>query len=241
MSLGLYDYERRRRRKIWGRILRFVLFVALIGGAGAFAYQTGVERVEGRVARRDRTIAELESQVEDLQRDRARLAAATREAQERYRALAERYERDVPPGAQRALADLVGRRLAEGIDPDRLAFFISAAGPPETCSDPVSRAFFMPTPVWNGANTSARFADGRIVVTGLGENSRGPDGEILSPFDPQEEVTISFTLINGEEEEIRGVLPLHHSVVLGGDEFRFAIAEGEPSMVAVTAERCAFP
>jgi hypothetical protein len=241
MSLGLYDYERRRRRRILGRVFRFVLFVGLIGGAGAFAYQTGVERVEHRVARRDATIAELESRVEELERDRARLAAATRDARRQHAALAERYERDVPTGAHRELAELVGRRLAEGIDAQRLAFFIAAAAPPEDCAEPVSRAFFMPTPLWNGANTSARFAEGRIVVTGLGENSRGPDDEILAPFDPQEEVTITFTLIDGEEEQIRGLLPLHHAIVLGGEEVRFAIAEGQPSMVAVTAERCAFP
>ncbi len=241
MSLGLYDHERRYRRRMWRRVLRAVITVAVIVGLGAFAYQTGIEQMEDRVAELEGTIAELRSTIEGLQHDRVRLAAAARAVQEENRTLTERYEQDVPTGMHRDLAELVGRRLSEGIDPERLAFFISAAGPPENCSEPVNRAFFMPTPVWNGANTSAQFADGRIVVTGLGENSRGPDGQILAPFDPQEEVTITFTMIGGEEERISGRLPLHHSIVLDGEEYRFAITEGQPSMVSVTADRCPFP
>jgi hypothetical protein len=241
MSLGLHDYERRRRRRVFGRFLRFGFYLALIGVAAVFAYQTGIEQMESRERRLSERIDELQAANADLRENAAARQAEADDAARRYRELATRFEQEVPRGERRELARLVAERLEDGVDPERLAFYINQAGPPSECSAPVARSFFMPTPVWNGANTSARFADGRIVVSGLGENTRAADGTILGPFDPEKEVMISFTEIGGEQTQITGRLPLYHSKVLGDSEFRFAITEGPTSMVTVTADRCAFP
>ena len=241
MSLGLYDYERRRRRRVFGRFLRYGFYLGLIGVAAVFAYQTGIEQMESREARLAERIETLSASIDRLEQDRTQLQTAATDADRRYRELAARFEREVPRGQRRVLASLVAERLDDGIDAERLAFYIREAGPPTDCSAPLTRSFFMPTPVWNGANTSARFADGRIVVSGLGENTRAADGTILGPFDPAEDVMLSFTAIGGEETQVVGRLPLYHSMVLGDSEFRFAITEGPTSMVTVTADRCAFP
>lgn len=241
MSLGLHDYERRRRHRAFGRLFRFALYLGLIGVAAVFAYQTGIEQMESREARLIERIDELETSNTTLRQIVAEEQAEADNTAQRYEELAARFEREVPRGARRELARLVAERLEDGVEPDRLAFYIREAGPPQDCSEPVTRSFFMPTPVWNGANTSARFAGGRIVVSGLGENTVGEDGTILGPFDPEKDVMISFTEIGGEESQINGRLPLYYSMVLGDSEYRFAITEGQRSMVTVTADRCAFP
>lgn len=241
MSLGLYDYERRHRRRVWGRLFRFGFYLAFILGLALFAYQTGIEQHRAKEE-------ELRSRIEDLRADAAdweayadrkedELEAAIRQLEQ----LSAQYRREVPTGELRRLTDLVAARLQEGIDPQRLAFFIEAAGPPQDCSQPQTRSFFMATPLWDGPNTSTAFAEGRIIVSGLGENARDGQGQVLPQFDPTEEVTLTFATIDGAETSVTGTLPLQHSIVVGNDEFRFSVTEGRTSMVDVTADRCPFP
>ena len=40
---------------------------------------------------------------------------------------------------------------------------------------------------------------------------------------------------------VSGILPLHHSVLLGEEEFRFTVVADEQSLVRVTTDRCALP
>ena len=39
MTLGLYDSERRYRRRVWTGFVKFFLFVLFVLGVGLFAYQ----------------------------------------------------------------------------------------------------------------------------------------------------------------------------------------------------------
>ena len=241
MARGLYEYERRQRRRVWRRVLRLGFYLAFILGTALFAYQTGIEQ---RRAREE----ELLGQIDDLRTDLRDWEAyandrdqAEREARRQFEELSERYQQEVPTGPLRELARLVAVRLDDGIDPQRLAFFIEAAGPPHDCSPPNTRSFFMATPLWDGPNTSTEFADGRIIVSGVGENARSQTGQLLPQFDPAEEVNLTFRAIDGEETTISGVLPLQHALVVGNEEFRFSITEGLTSMVDVTADRCPFP
>ncbi|MBU2091735.1 MAG: hypothetical protein KKB63_14345, partial [Alphaproteobacteria bacterium] len=43
MSYGLHDYERRYRRRIWGRVFRILLVLGVLAGIGLFSYQLGIE------------------------------------------------------------------------------------------------------------------------------------------------------------------------------------------------------
>jgi len=241
MSLGLYDYERRHRRRVWGRLFRFGFYLAFIVGTALFAYQTGIEQHRAKEE-------ELRGRIEDLRADAADWEAYADQKEEelgeavrRLERVTARYRQEVPTGELRRLAGLVAARLEEGIDPQRLAFYIEAAGPPHDCSPPQTKSFFMATPLWDGPNTSTSFADGRIIVSGVGENARDNSGRVLPQFDPTEEVTLRFTTIDGEETTVVGPLPLQHAVVVGDDEFRFSVTEGRTSMVDVTADRCPFP
>ena len=241
MSLGLYDSRRRRRRRIWRTALRIGFYMALLTVVAVQAFRFGVEHSQGQVEQLNARVAALQEANATLEQDAIQLEAAARTAQVRYRDLLERYDREVPTGLERDLVGLVAQRLADGVPPERLAFYIRSATAARDCTEPSTRRFIMPTPVYQGPNTSIAFADGRITVTGMGQSAHGPDGAPLGWFDPAEDVTVAFTLIGGEQSSTTGPLPLHHSVVLGSEEHRFTIVAGERAMVNVTADRCAFP
>jgi len=44
MTLGLHDYERRRRRRFWGSTVKLLLILGVLLGIGLFAYQMGSSR-----------------------------------------------------------------------------------------------------------------------------------------------------------------------------------------------------
>lgn len=241
MSFGLYDPERRYRRRVRKATIRVGFYLVSIGIAAALGYQFGVQETRGRETHLAQQLADAEAARAALEQNVIRLGAAARTTQILYDELRQRYEREVPTGTRRELAELVAHRLEQGIDAERLAFVIRAADEPTDCSGAETRRFILPTPAYRGPNTAVGFADGRITVTGRGENARSANGGALGWFDPAQPVTVTFTLIGGEESAVSGQLPLHHSIALAGAEYRFTIVEGDRSFVNVTADRCSFP
>lgn len=239
--MSLYDHDRRYRRRVWGTITRFGFYVITIGVAAAFAYQTGVKQVENREQRLEAQVAELESSLATAEQKAIRMEAAANTATIQYDDLLARFEAEVPTGHERQLLALIEQRQAEGVAPERIAFFIESAAPPRDCTEADSKRFILPTPVYDGPNTSVGFADGKITVTGRGDNAVSESGGPLGWYDPAQPVTIAFTRIGGEREEIQGVLPLHHSMVLDDAEWRFTAVPGDRSMVNVVADRCIYP
>jgi len=239
--MPLYDYDRRYRRRVWGTLTRIGFYVATIAVTALFAYRTGIEQSAERERRLEDRVAELESSLAAAEQNAIRLEAAARTAQIQYDELMTRFEAEVPQGERRQLLRLVSARLEEGLPPERLAFFIRSAAPPRDCTEAESRRFIVPTPTYDGPNTSIGFADGRITVTGRGENEVTEGGAIQGWYDPARPVTLVFTRIGGEREQVEGQLPLHHTLVLDDAEWRFTATQGERSMVDVTADRCVYP
>ncbi|MGP1393883.1 MAG: hypothetical protein ACTS3R_00040 [Inquilinaceae bacterium] len=238
MSLGLHDPERRYRRRIWGAITRIGFYIVTLVVASVFAYQSGVQQVISRENQLTEDVAALEQTKATLEQNAIRLEAAARTAQRQYDELLARFEREVPTGVARDFAELVAERLAAGVPPERLAFYIGAADEAKDCIDTVTKRFIMPTPIYDGPNTSIGFSDGRITVTGRGQNAVADGGGPLGWYDPAREVSLNFTVIGGETSTVTGLLPLHTSVVLDGWEHRFTAVEGERSFVQVTGDRC---
>ncbi|MEM1400504.1 MAG: hypothetical protein AAGF58_11520 [Pseudomonadota bacterium] len=206
----------------------------------AFSYQIGVEQMKDRESELVRETEDLKLVKSELERATVELQATTQTAEVRYRELQDRFEREVPHGILRQLAGLVARRLDEGISAQRVALYITAADEPQNCDEPTSKRFIVRTPTYDGANTSVGFADGRITVTGLGKNAVDANGAPEGWFDPAQDLTINLTAIGGDAREVIGLLPIHTSMVLGNDEYRFTVVEGAQSFVEVTADRCDF-
>lgn len=238
MVLNIYETTRRRRRRAWGGVIRIGLYLIFVLAVGAFAYQTAIEQVEGREATLNDRIAELEEQNRSLSENAAVLRSDAAEAQTRFAALSARYEREVPTGVARDLLGLLAGKLEDGVAPDRLAMMIEAASLPTTCSPAETRRFIVTTPLYDGPHTSVRFADGRITVTAEGPNAESDNGASYAWYDPARPITVTFTLVGGEETQATGTLPLHHSVVLANEEHRFSVVEGERSFIEVTGDHC---
>jgi hypothetical protein len=241
MTLGLYDYERRRRRRFWISTVKAMFFLALMVGIGLFAYQVGVEQVKGRESSLREENSRLRARVQELDHRVATLQAAAHSATVRATELETRLQRELPQGELAELTKLVAERLVSGVDPHRLAFVISETRMPRDCDNPETKRFILPTPLYRGSNTAVGFADGTITISGEGVPARDAEGRSESWFDPQQPVSIRFTEIDGRQTEAVGMLPLQHSVVIGSIEHRFMVTAGARSFVEVTTERCPFP
>ncbi|MFX8473936.1 hypothetical protein ABTL69_19175, partial [Acinetobacter baumannii] len=90
-------------------------------------------------ARGEAVVSGLHDQIGDLDRRTAALAAELAKAQGDLAALQARYAAEVPSGTLRPLADLMARRLADGVEPGRLANLLALVANQRECEAPVSR------------------------------------------------------------------------------------------------------
>ena len=229
------------RARRWTLVKRVLLLSALMA-VGVFAYETGATRTEYRVERMEERLAAQDADIARLEADKAELDRRRLEAVQKERMLQARYDRDVPTGERKALYEMLLERVDAGFDEDRIAFLLREAEPEPVCDpEPVTRRFVLATPLHDGANASAQFAQGAITVTGAGAAELTEEGLPQAWFDPAAPVTIRFTAIGGDATEANGKLPLDHSVRLAGNEYRFAVRAGPRSFIQVTALRCDFP
>lgn len=242
MTFGLGDRARRRKRRVWRRIVRVTFYIAVVLALGVSIYRMGIDRSE-------RAVSELKQQLDDLTRANAQLAAEKRElvktvegASARAREVEDRYKRDVPSGPAKELAALVNRKLGAGVDPRRLAFVIGAAQNRRACDDAaVTRRFIAQTELYRGPNSAVSFADNTITITGEGDMARDAGDNPEAWFDPAKPITIHFTMIGGKTFDVSGKLPIHHSIVVGDAEHRFSFIEGDRGFIKVSGTRCRFP
>lgn len=243
MALGLRDGRRLERHRRRMRMLRALAVVVALFLLGMFAYETGAQLAQREVKLLRDEIRTLRETVADLNDRNAALESARQEALAREAEAKDRYARDVPTGAARDLFMLMQERLSDGFSPERLAFVVENAGDGTRCDNrPQTKRFILRTPVSGGRNDWVGFNNTAIVVTGEGQSAVNEQGAPFGWFDRDKPVTIIFTLIGGEKHEATGMLPLHHSVVRNGNEFRFTVTEGDSrGFINVTADRCDYP
>lgn len=242
MSLGLRERRSRRRRQIRLRLLKWGAALVAIVIAGVYAYETGSRLAEREVARLEEQIVGLSARIQDLEQDNLRLAEAARSARGKVEVWQQRYRQDIPTGELKALYELTREKLAGGVDGARLAFVLRQVSEASDCAAEVeTKRFYVKTPLYNGGNDTVGFADSAIVVTAQGTASIDGSGNQLVRYDPAQPVVVRFARLGGETSEASGLLPLHHAMVVGDNEYRFSVVAGEPGMINVTAGRCPFP
>jgi hypothetical protein len=240
--MGLYDYQRRHRRRYWSRLLTGVAVLAVIGGIGAFSYQLGVEQVKSREVSLREEIAALTAAKEQVDKRAAQLQTVAQNAEIRANELKVLYDRDAPQGDLKKLVEIIDRKLKGGVDPGRLSRVLEQTSTPQSCSMPETKRFVLPTGAAKGAaNTSVSFANGTIVVTGEGPPARDAGGNAEAWFDTSQPVTITFTQADGKTTTASGILPLQQSIIIDDKEHRFKINAGARSFVEVIGDRCPFP
>lgn len=241
MSLGLRDQKEARRRR-W-RVFRLLFSAAVLVALGVAAYQTGTVLAERDVVRLRQVVDRQSADIAALGDENAELrqqADAAGRAEADWR---KRYETEVPTGRSRELLTLIEQQMNNGADPARIEFLVAAAASERSCDGvPVTKRFFVRTPLYQGANDAATFAGSTIVAIAQGESATDAGGNPEAWFAPEKPVLLRFIEPGGGGTEASGMLPLYHSVVRGDEEYRFSIVAAERrGFVSVTAERCAFP
>ncbi len=70
MPIGLGDHRRRRRRQFRWAAFKWLIGLALIAGAGAYAYQSGARLANARIDPLEHQVSTLEASVADLTREK---------------------------------------------------------------------------------------------------------------------------------------------------------------------------
>jgi len=241
MTLGLYDYDRRYRRRVWTGVVKMLVFAALLLVAGAFAYQIGIAQFAERDATQKREIEQLKRDKGAAELLASQLKQAQINAEARAADLEARLATEVPHGDLARLVGLAAERLAAGVSADRLGFVITAAQNKRTCQPPETKRFVLSTPIYKSPNRSVSFGSGTVTVTGEGQSARDNSGDSVAWYDPSQPVTIKIAGQDGKDQVVQGVLPLHHSLVIDATEYRFTVVAGSRSFAEVTVDRCSYP
>ncbi len=242
MSLGLYERRVRRRRQFWWAVIKWTFALLLVLAAAVYAYQSATLLAERKVKALEADIDRLTTRVAELQDANLELEKAAGDARWAAEQWQARYQRDVPTGELERLLGLVEEKLNNGADAERLEFLIRASErEPECDEEVVSRRFIVRTPLTASGNDVAAFGDNAITVTAIGQSAINEEGRREAWYDPDQPVTVVFTALGGQTSQADGVLPLHHSMVFSGSEYRFSMLPGQRGFLQVTAQRCDFP
>ena len=239
---GYYGGRRRSRVPLTRNALVWTVAILVIFAIGVYAYRTGTALAMRQTEELRAEVSALTEEVAALEQTNAGLQNALEGQQARNLDLLEEYRNAVPDEQSSEILALVRGKLEEGIPAERLSEIVVAAAVEWDCApDPLTRRFVVQTPTTAGANAAVSFADGTLVVTGVGVSAADAQGRPHAWYNPEEPVTLTFTPIDGEATSVAGVLPLRHSVVIGDVIYRFSALPGEVSFVSVTGVACAYP
>lgn len=212
MSLGMYDPDRRYRRRSAERRRRafqVLLLIAVVGGLGYWMGKISV--------RSDAEAARIIARKAEEERDTL-LAEVT--------ALRARVQE-----TQMISTHLEARMAGQGTTAE-------ASRPAQDCLPKETRQLLVGTGEHVSTANSITFADGLITVGGSGTPVTNANGKTEAWFDAGKEVRLQFSIKDGETAEKSALLPFEHSITAGGRAYRFSIAAGPQSFVEIVAESC---
>ncbi len=236
-SYNPYDRYRQRSAMRTSRYITFSFLFLIIFGLG---YWVGGMKYQQNmyILQEEKRILSEESEL--AQSDMIELRAEAQTANVRLEQLRASYDELLSEGAMRDIVVLVRKQIDQGVDAERLKSVILSARPPQNCSDPESKRFVVDTPVYKGPRSVASI-DGVISIYGDGISSKNNKGNKEAWFDAGQPVSITFKAKGGKPQQKKGLLPLHHSLIVKDKEYRFTITEGAKSFAKVTFDHCDYP
>jgi hypothetical protein len=240
MSLYSYNptsrYRDRQRQKMTSAMMTgiVILFFAAVG------FWFGRQFGAGNVISLEEQVKTLSEQNSLLQDSVTEIRAEAQVANSRYEQIKQEYNAAIPEGPMQDLIKIVREQLDQGMDPQRLSFFIKSARPPTGCTEPETKRFVVTTPAYTGKDSSVSVADGAVVISATGVSTRNAKGQPEAWFDPAQKVKVQF-VHEGKTETKDSNLPIRHSLIAGNREYRFTIEEGSRSFVKVVFDSCAYP
>lgn len=242
MSINQYNPRSRYRHRSIQRFNKAIFFCSVLAGCFALGFFIGGQNAVVQNGTLKMEVEDMTGKIKSLQDELTTVRAESQTSASRYEQLKTQYEKDFPSdGPMRDIVEMVRKQIADGMDPDRLAFVLRSARPPRNCSDPSSKRFMIKTPAYKGSDSLVTVGEGAVVITGIGDSAQSREGHLESWFDPTQPVHLTFKSANGDVEKKSGVLPIQHSMISKGREYRFTLSEGEKSFVKVTFDSCDYP
>lgn len=239
MARGFRESRRRDRSRKRLAVIKWLFLIFGLLALGWIAYAAGTELARNDVRNLKEQVSSLESDLSAITSRAESLQVEHDEALARQKALQEQ----VPTGEAREIFAVLSEQLKLGVKKERLMFLVRSAGEQVRCRNtPEQKRFIVQTGLTRGTNDWVAFARSSIIVRATGEPARTAGGAANAWFDKEKPITVSFTKINGSSTEVSGILPLQHSVELGGDEYRFVITPASArGFLQVTGDRCQLP
>lgn len=242
MSLNRYNPHSRYRQRAAQRTNKFVIMIIICAALTGFGFWMGRQHAVFQIASLKKETESARADAKKMQDDLVKARAENQTVNSRFEQLQTQYQQELPDqGPTRELVQLVRKQLSDGMPPERLSFVIKSARPPRNCSDPSSKRFMVKTPAYTGPDSAASIGEGAVSVSGMGAASRNKDGQLEAWFDPTQQVSVNFKISGGEVQRKVGTLPLQHSLIASGREYRFTLSEGEKSFIKVTFDSCDYP
>ena len=233
-----HRYEERARKKSAATFM----IVAMLVGSFTIGLWIGREYAAAQLKSNKKQINQLEEQSQKLADDKTALLADAQASALRLQQLQLEMSTQFPDqGPLRPLIDLTRKQLDAGIAPERLEFVIRSARPPRNCTDPQSKRFVVMTPAYKGPATEVSVGEAGILLSARGMSAINASNVPEAWFDPAKPIDITFKTLDGQIEKKSGTLPMQHTVVASGREYRFTIAEGEKSFAKITFDSCEYP
>lgn len=241
MSLTYYNPHERYRKRFTDRMAGFLVVIGVLGLSVALGFFMGKENAvhENLVLRE--SLVTLEKQRDEVQNALTQMRANEQTASIRLEQLQAEMQKKIPEGPVEDLLALVRKQVEEGRDPERLAFLIRSDRPPRNCIEPETLRFVVSTPTYQGPDSFITVADGAITIKASGASAHNEKGRAEAWYDPSQNIVLEFIKPGGEKEVKKGGMPLQHSIVFDGREYRFAVAEGARSFAKVTFDSCDYP
>ncbi len=241
MRISSYNPQDRYRRKAADRMAGVMMVVLILGLAFGFGFWLGRQAAGYGERSLKKQVESIRAERDTLQDSVTELRAETQTANARYEQLQKEYNETVPEGPMRDLVTMLSKQIEEGRDPQRLAFLIRSAQPPRNCSEPETKRFVVSTPSYKGPGGQITLANGALVIKGSGVSAVNAEGNPEAWYDPSKPISIDFITLGGVKDTKSGVMPLHHSVVVGAREYRLTITDGAKSYGKVTFDSCDYP
>lgn len=230
-------YRKRAVKKVTGRIVVFFMLVVNFG----FGYWFGGLSSQKSIFMLQQEKTSSDQQVTQMQAEMTKIRAEAQTSNIRLEQMRASYEEVLPEGPMKNLVALLKKQLDEGIDEKRLESVILSARPPQNCEKPENKRFVIITPIYKGPESQVSLLSGIIVISGKGKNVVNEKNAPEAWYDAGKPVEITFKTADGHAETKSGVLPLYHSVITGGREYRFTVAADAQSFAKVTYDSCDYP
>lgn len=241
MNLNYYNPQDRYKQRFMHRMSSGMMFAGLILLCLAFGYWLGFQSARQEDSMKDNKIIDVTAERDQLLNTVTELKAEAITAKTLYEQMEKTYNESLPAGPAKDLMALVRRQLAEGMDPQRMAYLLQAGQPPRNCSDPQTKRFVVRTPAYQGADSQVNIDESTVIVKGQGDSAKNDKGAAEAWFDPSKTVVLTFMDKEGKSEQKSGILPIAHSMILGGREYRMVVEPGARSFAKVTYNSCDYP